>query len=134
MFLFFFFIWSFMNKVIIWNYQKARGNDFISSTNLLLQDNKLDILVLLETRILATKSLKILSSVGFNKNEIMEGEGFSGGIWMAWKSSKVIVKTIEKKKKKKFYFIHSEIKYPKETTWLLTVVYANPNNDVKIIL
>lgn len=60
----------------------------------------------------------------------MEEIGFSKGIWVGWKTSKVNLKVPEKNQ----LFIHLEIMEANQSKWRFWVVCANPNKDLKIEL
>ena len=44
-------------------------------------------LILMETKITSSKGEDILKALGFDKWELVEGNGFVGGIQIAWKSN-----------------------------------------------
>ena len=62
----------------------------------------LRLLILMETRINSIRGGVILKALGFDKWELVEENGFVGGILMAWRSNVIDVEIILKK----FQFIH----------------------------
>lgn len=65
--------------------------------------------------------------LGFDKYEIVEASGFSGGIWLLWKSSSVSVTPIDRN----LQSITANICYGGNHPWLLTVLYASPSRQVR---
>ena len=55
-----------------------------------------EILALLESRVSSNRAKVIFKTLRFNTWEIVDGDGFSSGIWLAWKNHKI---TIEIKRK-----------------------------------
>ena len=51
-------------------------------------------LVLLETRITSSRGGAIMKNLGVDKWNLVEGNVFFGGLWMAWKSQRVNAETI----------------------------------------
>lgn len=46
-----------------------------------------DIIVLVETIISGPKAVNVIRRIGFSNSHRVEARGFSGGIWVLWKSS-----------------------------------------------
>ena len=62
----------------------AGKKNFINNVFTVFGNMRPDILVLMETKIPSSRAGNIMSALGYNYWELVEGEGFSGGIWMAW--------------------------------------------------
>ena len=86
-----------------------------------------EILVLLKTNISSLNNATIFNALGFDIYELSEGDGYLGGIWIGWKSSRILVSVL----KMNFQFIHTIIQEVNGRKWLFTLIYANPNNNMK---
>ncbi|XP_061356180.1 uncharacterized protein LOC133300618 [Gastrolobium bilobum] len=93
----------------------------------LVDKNDLCIVVLMETRTRREINSKLMSRIGFDKATVEEAIGFSGGIWVLWDSKKVRVQLIGQSRQ----FIHMKVSIGDCYSFLCTVVYANPNEDIR---
>ncbi|WJX64016.1 hypothetical protein P8452_48843 [Trifolium repens] len=75
--------------------------------------------------------------LGYDDYVASEGQGFAGGIIVAWKKDYIQVDVIVKK----FQFIHMKVNYTGGRWWYFIAIYASPNesnrsnlwNDLKVI-
>ena len=72
-----------MNSIIFWNYRGTSHKDFKNRIKLCFNNYFPDILVLFETRIDENRGKSIMENVGYDSFEMVEGEGYAGGIWIA---------------------------------------------------
>ncbi|XP_061376067.1 uncharacterized protein LOC133318127 [Gastrolobium bilobum] len=93
--------------------------------------NKIQVLVLLETRISGSKADRVVRSLGFDNFFIREAVGFSGGIWILWNKSMTSISILEEDHQ----FVHSKI------TWLnsgieeyFTFIYGSPRRPKRRVL
>lgn len=80
-------------------------------------------MIICEPRVQSSSHLKELLKLGFDKAEIIEASGFSGGIWLIWNSSVVhmdhVISTTQS--------ITMKVSTPGSQPWILTAVYASTN-------
>lgn len=114
-------------RIIVWNCRGAGSECFVRSARLIVGDLKPDILVLLETRVDAGRASNICKRIGFSEVFAVHGNGFAGGIWVAWNKETVNVRIIEEFQQ----FCHVEICFQNKDRVLTTFVYASPNEEVK---
>ncbi|XP_028786509.1 uncharacterized protein LOC114742412 [Neltuma alba] len=82
----------------------------------------LDFVAILETRCSGAKAVDISKKLGFQFSEIVDAEGFSGGIWCLWSYKIRCVECVSKSPQ----FIHLKIETYADQVWWFTVVYASP--------
>ncbi|KAI9070704.1 hypothetical protein K1719_047332 [Acacia pycnantha] len=63
------------------------------------------------------------SQLGFSNMELIDCEGYSGGIWCLWNPSIASISVLERHHQ----FIHLQVNATKGHSWTLTVVYASPS-------
>ena len=76
----------------------------------------------METRTRSEKAEKILSSFSYDRESCVEEKVFSEGIWMFWSSSEVEIEILSTN----WQFIHVVVKCNSGQEWLLSTVYASP--------
>lgn len=77
-------------KIICWNCQRDASPKFGVVLKNILQTQKPDILVLMETRISGKKADEVIRRTTYDCSYRVEAKGFSGGIWMIWKEQMMI--------------------------------------------
>ncbi|KAI9075687.1 hypothetical protein K1719_042303 [Acacia pycnantha] len=82
---------------------------------------KVDLVVVMETRISGNHAAKVIKSWGFKHSVRMEADGFSGGIWLLWEWDELIVDVLVKDEQ----FVHCRVSMEGKEM-LFTAVYANP--------
>ncbi|KAK9158230.1 hypothetical protein Scep_004804 [Stephania cephalantha] len=70
---------------LVWNCQGAADAKLHRVLKTLCAIHKLELLVLLETRISGDQADKVIRKLGFQKSHRIEARGFSGGIWVLWR-------------------------------------------------
>ncbi|KAK4259900.1 hypothetical protein QN277_006188 [Acacia crassicarpa] len=112
---------------VIW---KARGTG-ARSFPALIRDLKahynLNFIAILETRCAKELSIRRAQWLGFSNLEIIDCEGYSGGIWCLWDENNVTVSVLERHHQ----FIHLQVTTPSRPSWLFSVVYASPSSGVR---
>lgn len=68
---------------------------------------------------------RTIKSLGFKNYLLSEARGFSGGIWLLWFKADLQVTVI----KEDFHFLHVRVQERDMYPWLLTVVYASPQEN-----
>ncbi|KAI9127924.1 hypothetical protein K1719_000917 [Acacia pycnantha] len=81
---------------------------------------------------MCTKEMSIgrASQVGFPNIDIMDCEGYSGGIWCLWDHSIASISLLECHHQ----FIHLQVARVAGSIWMLIVVYASPFSASRWIL
>ncbi|XP_021744864.1 uncharacterized protein LOC110710830 [Chenopodium quinoa] len=108
---------------MIWNVQGAGSKHFISNLKDLVKINKPNVLALVETHMGGEQAVKIGSILGYDGHVRTDAIGFSGGIWIYWKTEVVTISPIIKHNQ----HISMEITRIGEIPWYFTAVYASPD-------
>lgn len=74
-------------NIIFWNCQGIRNKDTVWVLKNWVASHRPDILVLIKPKISGTKADTVCKKLTFNGWVRIECYGFSGGIWLFWKSS-----------------------------------------------
>ncbi|CAL8105061.1 unnamed protein product [Prunus armeniaca] len=82
----------------------------------------MDILFICEPRISGGKAIDVVKSLGFSNYEIVDANGFSGGLWLLWNASKVTVDIVGTSAQS----ISACVCWLDQPPWMFTAVYAHP--------
>ncbi|KAI8011954.1 hypothetical protein LOK49_LG06G01540 [Camellia lanceoleosa] len=82
-------------NLLIWNCKGAGNKNFKRNLLDLVQIHKLDLLVLMETKVELVSMGMFFNQMGFTTLAHVDSVGRSGGIWMLWNPSLVNVRVIE---------------------------------------
>ena len=118
-----------LTKIIVWNCQGTALKEFNRILQFLLSIHNPSILGLVETKVSGSNANDICNRIGFDHCVKVEALGFSGGIWLF--SHKEINVTIIKTHPQ---FIHSRVVLRDGDSCLLSVVYGNPNYQLRKFL
>ncbi|XLR28013.1 hypothetical protein S83_055913 [Arachis hypogaea] len=110
-------------NIITWNCRGVGSKGFPRLVKDLCGPYHSNILCLLETRISGTKATNIARKFGFSSWHLVEGVGFSGGIWVLWNDTFWCIEVLESHRQ----FVYLRIAYQNELPWFLTIVYGSPN-------
>lgn len=69
-----------MDNILFWNARGAGSGDFRSAISDLVKMNYIDFLFICEPKVKFAKFEKHCKNLGFNEFEIIEANGFSGGL------------------------------------------------------
>ena len=85
----------------------------------------------METRVGGERARAITENLPFDGAVHSDTIGYSGGLWVIWKSEKVEVSSLASTEQE----IHITVKVrPSNFTWLFTAVYASPRSTERHIL
>ncbi|OMP03174.1 Endonuclease/exonuclease/phosphatase [Corchorus capsularis] len=112
---------SFPMKILLWNVRGAGGSDLLRSIQDLVRVHKPVLVGIMETRVGSDRAEDIVRRIRFSDHRIVEGLGFSGGIWLLWDSGSVNVIVEETS----FQAITVKVKR-KDEQWNFTTVYGSP--------
>ncbi|XP_061367553.1 uncharacterized protein LOC133310607 [Gastrolobium bilobum] len=93
----------------------------------MVDNHKVCVVVLMETRTSSVVCSKLLKKINFDKFIVEEAIGFAGGIWVLWDSRKVTVNLLSSKSQ----FIHMKMELEDSKSFLWTAIYANPNEEIR---
>ncbi|KAM1799215.1 hypothetical protein ACFX11_033434 [Malus domestica] len=82
------------HAILVWNSRGAGCIKFKHNVAELINIHQMEILVICEPMISGQKAISVVKSLGFPCFEIMDVVGFSGGLWMLWKDSRLKVEVI----------------------------------------
>ncbi|KAK4267368.1 hypothetical protein QN277_024155 [Acacia crassicarpa] len=108
---------------MIWNSRGTGAPSFIPLVRDLKTHYQLDFIAILETRCTKEAASQRASQLGFPNMEIIECEGYSGGIWCLWETNILQVVVLECQ----LQFMHLQITNAAGNIWHFTVVYASPS-------
>ncbi|KAI9121850.1 hypothetical protein K1719_007240 [Acacia pycnantha] len=91
---------------------------------------KLDFIAIVETMCSKEMSVARANQLGFPHMELVDCEGYSGGIWCLWDHSISAITILERHHQ----FIHLQISGEAGYSWQLTVVYASPSCVARRVL
>ena len=109
-------------NVLIWNCRGVAGAGFTSLVKDLANRYSACLIFLLETHVSGEKAKRLIKKFNFDGTFIVDGVGFSGGIWCMWKMSNWVVDVINFERQ----FVHLKIAYNQNPPWHLTIVYGSP--------
>ncbi|KAI9100030.1 hypothetical protein K1719_024248 [Acacia pycnantha] len=112
----------FLMNYMIWNSRAPGARSFPALVRDLKSHYKLDFIAILETRC-SKASTGRANQAGFTHMELIDNEGYSGGIWCPWEPCISHVVVIERHHQ----FMHLRITDASSHYWMLTVVYASPS-------
>ncbi|WCJ39636.1 RNA binding RNA-directed DNA polymerase [Euphorbia peplus] len=92
-------------KILSWNCFGAGDTEFLRATGHLLSIQNPDIFVLLEPRLPGTRAVVLGRKLGFSRCEVVEAEGFSGGIWIFYHDSRLNLDVVLRNRQ----FLHARI-------------------------
>lgn len=72
-------------------------------------------------------ALVVIQQLQFDSSSWVESQGRSGGIWLLWNKSRVGIQILSSTQ----HFIHALVEDDGRPPWLCTVVYINPNAQLK---
>ncbi|KAL1363178.1 hypothetical protein AAHE18_03G131700 [Arachis hypogaea] len=114
-------------RVFSWNCRGAVSQAFTRSLKEFCRVYKPDFVILQETRCSGDQALNAIRRLGFEFFHIKNAVGFSGGIWILWKDPNLTVRIILSKTQ----FVHLEVWCNNQFNWLLTAVYASPQERLR---
>ncbi|KAI9128598.1 hypothetical protein K1719_000081 [Acacia pycnantha] len=115
---------------MVWNARGTGARSFLGLMRDLKIHYQLGFVAILETRCAKEVSKGRAQQMGFSNFEIVECEGYSGGIWCLWDDSIGVVSVLERNQQ----YLHFQIVSNAGVSWNLTVVYASPNCVIQRLL
>lgn len=109
-------------NIISWNTSGAGNSDFRKAFRDMTITYKPDLYILTETCLSGDRATSVISSLGYERYIKINTMGFTGGIWVLWNPSNIIVELITTV----FHEIYLKIQV-NSLTFLLTALYAPPN-------
>lgn len=106
---------------LFWNVFGACKSGFRSAIKYMCNHHKVDILAIFEPRISGARAQAICDRLNFSGCYRVEVEGFEGGVWVLWKSDKVMLQVVNSHKG----FVHAKISEG-SSSYNFIAVYAPP--------
>ncbi|XP_028782372.1 uncharacterized protein LOC114738479 [Neltuma alba] len=120
--------WDYREEtVMFWNSRGTRAKSFPSLVREIKRHYQIDFLAILETRCDKREVKNRTKKLGFHAYEIIDVEGYSGGIWCLWERSVQHVTILEKNPQ----FMHVRVGNSQGLSWEMTIIYAHPNAMVR---
>ncbi|KAK4270935.1 hypothetical protein QN277_019699 [Acacia crassicarpa] len=115
---------------MIWNSRGTGAPSFPALIRDLKKHYQLNFMAILKTRCTHQLARTRAQLMGFPNMEIVDCEGYSGGIWCLWDDNIGAVTLVERN----FQFLHFLITSSTGSSWHLTVIYASPNCNTRQVL
>ncbi|KAK4275816.1 hypothetical protein QN277_018836 [Acacia crassicarpa] len=109
---------------MIWNSRGIGARSFPALIRDLKNHYNLNFVAILETHCSKEDSARRADQLGFSHMELIDSEGYSGGIWCFWEPTISHVAVLEHHHQ----YMHLKITCVTGCSWILTVVYASPSN------
>lgn len=109
-------------NIISWNTRGARNYDFRKAFRDMTRTYKPDLYILTETRLSGDRATAVLNSLGYERYIKIDTMGFTGGIWVLWNPSNIVVEPVTTA----FHEIYLKVQV-NSLTFLLIALYAPPN-------
>ncbi|KAI7983884.1 hypothetical protein LOK49_LG15G02525 [Camellia lanceoleosa] len=123
--------WSTIPGPPIHSFQMASlrtgNNIFRRNMKELLYLHKLDILILMETKVTFSSMGNFFNNLGFSASTIIDPVGRSGGLWLIWNTDHLNVRASAVSNQ----YIQATVHKEDYEEWLLSAVYANPNPSAR---
>ncbi|XP_061343677.1 uncharacterized protein LOC133289697 [Gastrolobium bilobum] len=110
-------------NVLIWNCRGAVKRRLKGMPVSFMKKHKVELVILLETRVNGPRALKTISKLGFSNHIIEEARGFAGGIWALWNQTSFSIDLVDKS----LQCIHLRISWQDKDPLILSAVYASPD-------
>uniref|UniRef100_A0A2N9GX50 CCHC-type domain-containing protein n=1 Tax=Fagus sylvatica TaxID=28930 RepID=A0A2N9GX50_FAGSY len=118
-------------NVLTWNCRGVLNPCFRRALHDLLQINNPGILILTETRLGGPRAVDLAKSFPFDGFLCSQTIGFSGGIWILWKTNVVEINHLCSTEQE----IHTSVKvFGSNSSWLLSAIYASPRRSERRML
>ena len=118
-------------NVLTWNCRGVLNPCFRRALHDLLQINNPGILILTETRLSGPRAVDLAKSFPFDGFLCSQTIGFSGGIWILWKTDVVEITHLCSTEQE----IHTSVKvFGSNSSWLLSAIYASPRRSERRML
>ncbi|KAI9120536.1 hypothetical protein K1719_007569 [Acacia pycnantha] len=109
---------------LLWNSRGTGARSFPALVRDLKSHYQLNFMAILETRCSKEMSEGRARQLSFPNMELMDCEGYSGGIWCLWDHNIYAISLLERHHQ----FIHLQVTGAAGSTWMITVVYASPSS------
>ncbi|KAL8167706.1 hypothetical protein V2J09_009205 [Rumex salicifolius] len=111
-----------MMNCLLWNCRGANNDGFRGITRYMIKHYAIDILELIETKVLGGTAKKACDKLPFSHSYRVEARGFIGGIWPLWQGNNFDLQIIDSNDS----FIHASVSRHGKS-FKLFVVYAPPS-------
>lgn len=108
---------------MVWNVQGAGSREFMNVLREIVRTNKPVVLTLVETHMGGEHAQRIATVLGYEGHTRVDAQGFSGGIWVYWKTALVTIDPIAQSGQ----YITMEITKTGERPWYFSAIYASPD-------
>ncbi|XP_016206969.1 uncharacterized protein LOC107647406 [Arachis ipaensis] len=113
--------------IFSWNCRGAASQSFTRTLKEYLRMHKPDLVILQETRCSGDTARRTIDRSGFAFSHVQDANGFSGRIWIIWNDLNISVKVV----RSCVQFIHMEVTHGNNHSWMLTAIYASPQERTR---
>ncbi|GLT52768.1 hypothetical protein SLA2020_260880 [Shorea laevis] len=118
-----------------WNCRGATNNDFKRSVMDIKREHNPGIFVIMETKLAGNRAAEVAQSLEYPKWEIVDADGFAGGIWLLWDDSRFTIDILNKGSQ----VIHSLVQvkthpFLSNFYWYFSAVYGRPQFETRCLL
>ncbi|KAL7201796.1 hypothetical protein ACSBR1_033489 [Camellia fascicularis] len=114
-------------RILFWNCRGAGNNKFKRNLVEIIKTHKPEILVLMETKVAFSTMSEFFNRLGFTASSTIDPVSRVGGIWIVWDTSQVNVRASTVSPQ----VIHATVHKEDYEEWVLDVVYASPNPNLR---
>ncbi|GLT84225.1 hypothetical protein SLE2022_024700 [Rubroshorea leprosula] len=119
-------------KVLSWNCQGAASNEFKRNAMEIIREHNPGIFIIMETKLAGDRAIEVARSLGLPKWELVDADGYAGGIWILWNDSHFAVDILNKGSQ----VIHALVKvcsHPNfvDFEWYISAVYVRPQFETR---
>ena len=120
-------------KILLGNYRGADNCNFRRNFANLNRVHRLDITVIIETRISGHRAKAVSPSLGFDSVCHSDATGFQGGIWVLWNDNNISLDILSMIEQSINAFVLVSPVNP-SSSWLFSTIYASPDFNKRLTL
>lgn len=110
-------------NILIWNYRGALNPSFQRVIRDMVRPHLPTIMVITETKVSRDRAKGIADRLPIDGASFANSIGLFGGLWVLWDSNQVAVTELSSTEQEIHLLVTPNVS---QSTWLLSVVYANP--------
>ncbi|CAN0912002.1 Putative ribonuclease H protein At1g65750 [Linum grandiflorum] len=114
-------------NILCWNVHRVGNTRCQRNIKELKRIHKVDIVIVLETKVEGTRAVEIIRDMGFSNHFLAEAAGRSGGIWLLWDDNRFTLTVLASTPQ----LVHLLVEVYGKEPWVLSAVYASPSPNIR---
>lgn len=114
-------------SLLAWNIRGAGNDEAKRHVADLCREHRPDVFFVLERHVPFESVRSSWDFLGYDSTEIMDPDGFSGGIWVLWKSHRLHVHILSSMHQCITFMVNGNSSNP----WMCSTVYASPSTVIR---